>query len=85
MKRIALALALLAAIHSMQPRPADANGYGCSYGSNCSSCSTCRGGRGTIYGARGYGPYYFSRTGYYAPLNVGPGYGPGFGVGYGFY
>lgn len=82
MKRIALALALLAAAYSMQPRTADANGYSCSYGANC---STCRGGRGTIYGARGYGPYYFSRTGYNAPLNVGPGYGPGFGVGFGFY
>jgi len=83
MKRIALALALLAAAHSIQPRTADAYGYG--YGSTSANCSTCRGGRSTTYGARGYGPYYFSRPGYYAPMNVGPGYGPGFGVGYGFY
>ncbi|MGD9646008.1 MAG: hypothetical protein AB7U73_09860 [Pirellulales bacterium] len=80
MKRLALTLAMLAATWSATPNRADAHGSGCA---NCSSCQS--GCRSYLHGARGFGPYYFSRTGYYAPLNVGPGYGPGFGVGYGFY
>jgi hypothetical protein len=77
MKRLVLTLAMLAATWSGTPSTADAHGSSCSSGKSC-----CR---SNLYGGRGFGPYYFSRPGYYAPLNVGPGYGPGFGVGYGFY
>ncbi|MBX9788685.1 MAG: hypothetical protein K2Y37_07190 [Pirellulales bacterium] len=77
MKRLALALTMFAAAWLAAPSTADAHG---------TSCSGCKSGcRGYVQGARGFGPYYFTRSGYYAPLNVGPGYGPGFGVGYGFY
>ncbi len=80
MKRLALTLAMLAATWFAAPSTADAHGSS----SSCSSCkSCCR--SSYLHGTRGFGPYYFSRSGYYAPLNVGPGYGPGFGVGYGFY